>query len=103
MPLLKVPPIKTGPLKLLSSLHKSSKTLPLKHTCWGSCFDLFFSHLLGSYWTTVTNRRAFLNTFAQKKGFDPLIADNWYKNSDLVNDKVITTPQTKKKWKKVVY
>jgi hypothetical protein len=29
-------------------------------------------------WTTEANRRAFLDKFAQARGFDPLIAENWY-------------------------
>eukprot|EP00026_Physarum_polycephalum_P001342 Phypoly_transcript_01343.p1 GENE.Phypoly_transcript_01343~~Phypoly_transcript_01343.p1 ORF type:complete len:974 (+),score=101.70 Phypoly_transcript_01343:154-3075(+) len=43
-----------------------------------------------SYWTEVTHRRAYLDDIAQKKGFDPLVPENWYKRSELANDKAIT-------------
>lgn len=37
------------------------------------------------------NVRKFFDTFAEKRGFDPLIPENWYKyqNSDIENEMVI--------------
>jgi hypothetical protein len=36
---------------------------------------------IGNYWDSATNRRAFFEQFAVFNGFDPLIAENWYKIS----------------------
>jgi hypothetical protein len=31
------------------------------------------------HWNDVKNRRAALENYAKTKGFDPLVAKNWYK------------------------
>ncbi len=31
----------------------------------------------GNYWSDAHNRRNFFVEFATKKGFDPLVAENW--------------------------
>lgn len=37
------------------------------------------NHLsIGDRWDDQTNRRNLLESFAKERGFDPLIADNWY-------------------------
>lgn len=33
---------------------------------------------VGSYWNDANNRRRFFEKFAEKEGFDPLLASNWY-------------------------
>jgi len=42
-----------------------------------------------SYWAEVLNRREFLDNLARKNGFDPLVAENWYKHSGFTNDKTV--------------
>lgn len=37
---------------------------------------------LERYWQVVSNRRNFFITLAQAKGFDPLVAENWYSISE---------------------
>lgn len=32
-----------------------------------------------SYWRIAINRKRFFDGIAKKKGYDPLIANNWYK------------------------
>ena len=44
--------------------------------------------ILGSYWSELINRRAFLDNLARKKGIDPLAAESWYKYPELANEKV---------------
>lgn len=41
-------------------------------------------------WKEESSRRAFLVNYAIKKGFDPLLADNWYsqKNENILSEKV---------------
>lgn len=34
--------------------------------------------IVGDYWANARNRRHFFERFAADKGFDPLIAQNWY-------------------------
>lgn len=45
-------------------------------------FALFIFHLIillaARYWEDKDNQKAFLDQFAQRAGFDPLIKDNWY-------------------------
>ena len=45
---------------------------------------------IGHYWSTPSNIRRFFDTFAKKKGFDPLKARDWYsyKQEDVVMEKV---------------
>jgi hypothetical protein len=40
---------------------------------------------IGSHWLDPNNRRNLLNSFARDKGFDPLIASNWYSLDTLEN------------------
>lgn len=50
------------------------------------------SHLLlGNFWRDANNRRHFFDQLAKKKGFDPLIPDNWYSLSKatMISEKVI--------------
>lgn len=44
----------------------------------------------GDRWRDVNNRREFFENFAAKKGFDPLIAENWYTftREDILAEKV---------------
>ena len=35
-------------------------------------------HISGNYWNNDDNKREFFKQFAAKRGFDPLIATNWY-------------------------
>jgi len=35
--------------------------------------------LTRNYWHTKTNKVKFFNNFAKSKGFDPLVAENWYR------------------------
>jgi hypothetical protein len=60
-------------------------------------FSFFFSFSLSTcnfehteIWQTAENRRKFFEEYAREKGFDPLIADNWYQQSikDVVAKKV---------------
>jgi hypothetical protein len=50
--------------------------------------NLFFTS--GNYWQDATHRREFFDKLASKKGFDPLIPDNWYSLSKetIINEKV---------------
>ena len=66
--------------------------------------------LIGKYWDDTKNQRSFMMSFAQDKGFDPLVPTNWYsvstesflalrvrtQKSDKNNNKT-TTKETK--WK----
>jgi hypothetical protein len=38
----------------------------------------YFSKSTGSYWKDPKNGRIFFENFAEKQGFDPLVAINWY-------------------------
>eukprot|EP00026_Physarum_polycephalum_P001929 Phypoly_transcript_01932.p1 GENE.Phypoly_transcript_01932~~Phypoly_transcript_01932.p1 ORF type:complete len:927 (+),score=132.48 Phypoly_transcript_01932:220-3000(+) len=48
-----------------------------------------FSKCPQSYWDQLSNRRKFLNLFARKMKFDPLMHDNWYSYSyrHIINEK----------------
>lgn len=45
----------------------------------------------GKVWFDIKTRKEFFMKFAKERGFDPLIADNWYSvsNDDLVSTKVL--------------
>eukprot|EP00026_Physarum_polycephalum_P002139 Phypoly_transcript_02143.p1 GENE.Phypoly_transcript_02143~~Phypoly_transcript_02143.p1 ORF type:complete len:817 (+),score=78.77 Phypoly_transcript_02143:221-2671(+) len=40
--------------------------------------EAWFAHLPKNYWSNLDNRRNFFVTFAESKGFNPLIPDPWY-------------------------
>jgi len=46
--------------------------------------------MVDNQWKDLANCRRFFATYAQKKGFDPLNAANWYdvSSSDIRNEKV---------------
>lgn len=46
---------------------------------------------IDSYYGSEVNRRLFFNNFAKIKGFDPLIAQNWYSvtSEELTSHKVL--------------
>lgn len=51
--------------------------------------SLFFMWLLGNHWLEFDNRRQFFYKLAESQGFDPLIADHWYKvDTKMLNSKV---------------
>lgn len=46
---------------------------------------IFLTLILGKYWLDIKNRRNFYLKFAQSRGFDPLVGENWSKyNADHV-------------------
>ena len=49
------------------------------HLFYSLQFHLFLSLYSVGFWTNVDNRKKFLEDFAKKNRFDPLIAENWYK------------------------
>lgn len=48
----------------------------------------------GKYWNNAQNRRKFFDDFAAKRGFDALIAENWYpiQQKDIIAVKVRKSP-----------
>lgn len=63
-------------------------SLCANHSCCSSafCFLFFifvhsFTSLLGNQWSDFQNRKNLFVNFAKDKGFDPLVADNWYQCS----------------------
>lgn len=64
-------------IQILDSIPLSSKSVTV-------CFFIFilfivylFKQTLGKYWHSMENRKKFFDGFAEKKGFDPLQAENW--------------------------
>ena len=51
---------------------------------------VMFICVLGNYWLPEENRRMFFLNFAKSRGFDPLVAKNWYPftNNDIHEAKV---------------
>jgi hypothetical protein len=35
--------------------------------------------ITGGYWADISRRKEFFDAFAKEHGFDPLVAENWYK------------------------
>lgn len=53
--------------------------------------DLLYLFYLEFHWLDPENRRKFFDNFAQKKGFDPNIAENWYHgitSAEIMQEKV---------------
>lgn len=53
-----------------------------------NCFVLIW--FSGSHWMTMKNKM-FFDNFARQRGFDPLVASNWYgvRHEDVTTQKVI--------------
>lgn len=53
------------------------------------------SHVrLDKYWLDIENRRKYFTDYARGKGFDPLIAENWYHipSKSVANDSQVPPP-----------
>lgn len=52
---------------------------------------IFGSHKPGGFWNSTENIRLFLEKYARKMNFDPLIPDNWYTvtHTEIMTEKVI--------------